>query len=491
MIRDHDPKGGIILKKEFSQEEMEQILKKDAVIPASVDEKIKETYERLGLTAAAPEGQDKGSASEKTRPFRMKKKKVWVTIAAAAALTAGLGITAFAVNQLLKVDLPEKDGTLAYNVSVDPEAKEAHAVTSSPTYVPEGYEYHEDGPYGGKWHNDTTDGTMSIITHNAADLYLMTQTGGGTTSQIDKNDYIKTIEIGGMNVDVFSSDSIYTDDDTIRQDVVLTNEEYGYMIQVSLDGPDLADDEALKVAEGLDIQVSDETVPYADDEEIAKIKDGQTADFDSAYDSSLFYNVGDVITDPQDKENKTEFKVTDVRLADSLPLDQFPKENYVPDYDSTVAPLLNEDGTLKSHERYSPASDSLSKEDLETADSKFIIATVEITNTGDSSTKEYITPMLEYLSTDGDGSYTRFSVQSASAAYQALSVDGEPLYQSVQQYTDNQKQHVRFAEIGAGETLECTFAWVVDDDCTDNAYLSFFDMYGGMTNSYPRVKVAE
>ena len=138
MIQDHDPKGGIILKKEFSQEEMEQILKKDAVIPTSVDEKIKETYERLGLTAAVPEGHDKGSASQKTRPVRMKKKKVWVTIAAAAALTAGLGITAFAVNQLLKVDLTEKDGTLAYNVSVDPEAKEAHVVTSSPAYVPEG-----------------------------------------------------------------------------------------------------------------------------------------------------------------------------------------------------------------------------------------------------------------------------------------------------------------------------------------------------------------
>ena len=43
------------MKKEFSQEEMEQVLKNDAVIPASVDEKIKETYARLGLTAAAPE----------------------------------------------------------------------------------------------------------------------------------------------------------------------------------------------------------------------------------------------------------------------------------------------------------------------------------------------------------------------------------------------------------------------------------------------------
>ena len=166
---------------------------------------------------------------------------------------------------------------------------------------------------------------MSIITRNAADLYLMSQTDGGTSSPIDKGDYFKTVEIGGMNVDLFSSDSIHTDDDTIRQDVILANEEYGYMIQVFLNGTDLADDEALKVAEGLDIQVSDETVPYATDEEIAKIKDEQTADFDSAYDSSLFYNVGDVITDPQDKDNKTEFKVTDVKTC------RFPSSGPVPE----------------------------------------------------------------------------------------------------------------------------------------------------------------
>ena len=32
--------------------------------------------------------------------------------------------------------------------------------------------------------------------------------------------------------------------------------------------------------------------------------------------------------------------------------------------------------------------------------------------------------MLEYLSKDENGNYTKFNVQSASAAYQALNVDG-------------------------------------------------------------------
>ena len=45
--------GGILLKKEYTQSEMEQILRNDAEIPESVDRRMKETYAKLGLTAFA------------------------------------------------------------------------------------------------------------------------------------------------------------------------------------------------------------------------------------------------------------------------------------------------------------------------------------------------------------------------------------------------------------------------------------------------------
>lgn len=37
------------MKKEYTQNEMEQILRNDAEIPESVERRMKETYEKLGL----------------------------------------------------------------------------------------------------------------------------------------------------------------------------------------------------------------------------------------------------------------------------------------------------------------------------------------------------------------------------------------------------------------------------------------------------------
>lgn len=69
-----------------------------------------------------------------------------------------------------------------------------------------------------------------------------------------------------------------------------------------------------------------------------------------------YYKIGDEITIPPETKltdvTPETHKVTDIQILDSLPLDQYPKENYIENYDTVVAPLLNEDGTLKDHERY-------------------------------------------------------------------------------------------------------------------------------------------
>ena len=78
-----------------------------------------------------------------------------------------------------------------------------------------------------------------------------------------------------MRVDLFSATSLYSDDPSARQDVFLFNEEYGYAIQIYLAGVDPAGRRSSESAEGLDIQVSDETVPFATEEEIAKEKELQ------------------------------------------------------------------------------------------------------------------------------------------------------------------------------------------------------------------------
>ena len=85
------------MRKEYNQEEIERILKQDASIPETVEQRFRTAYENLGLTdiTSAAGRSHSGSSTESMRHRR--KKKALLVIAAAAVLTMGLGITALAV----------------------------------------------------------------------------------------------------------------------------------------------------------------------------------------------------------------------------------------------------------------------------------------------------------------------------------------------------------------------------------------------------------
>ncbi len=298
------------MKKEYTQSEMEQILRNDAEIPESVDRRMKETYAKLGLTA-------------------------------------------FAAARALNVTVKEENGKAVQQVSVEPTKKEAHKIEVTAGYVPEGYVYQEEGPHTGKYHNDATDGGMTIVPLNAAEVYWHTMLGDGWIDAIyDEDAFAGTTELNGTTVNLFREESNYVDDNTVSQNAYLFNEEEGYVVWVYLDGIDLPEDEALKVAQNLQVTILDETVAYAADEEIEAAKE-EIASYVPApaiIESSRVHRIGDVITAP-DSIQSTEgadmadlqYIVKDAQILDTLPLDQYPKENYVPDYDSAVATLLNED----------------------------------------------------------------------------------------------------------------------------------------------------
>lgn len=123
------------MKKDYSVDEMKKIMGKDMEVPKSVDEGMKKAYEQLGI---------------QTTRRHNRKYKLWTGLAAVAVLTAGLSITAFAVTKYLNVTRSEEGDTLQYQIEVDTKQKEAHQIKVEPTYMPEGYEYQEEGPYGGK-----------------------------------------------------------------------------------------------------------------------------------------------------------------------------------------------------------------------------------------------------------------------------------------------------------------------------------------------------
>lgn len=303
-----------------------------------------------------------------------------------------------------------------------------------------------------------------------------------------------------MTANLFQTDSIYEDDNSVTQNAYVFNEEEGYAIQVYLRGTGLPEDEVLKVAQNLQVTILDETVAYATDEEIEAEKEMKASYRmqKGSIESSRVHQIGDVITAPDSVQSTDladlQYTVKDAQILDTLPLDQYPKENYVPDYDSAVAPLLNEDGTLKSHIRYpyTVSTRDIDKDRGKEVNGKFLAVTVDITNTADAAGEFEITPELTLLrkaNMDESGSYEEFEYIEGTKAYLELNGDGAPFYQSVQQFTENSKKHVRFAEIGAGETIECTFVYVVDEDCVENACLEFFNTGG--SSLYPYVKLAD
>ena len=215
------------MKKEYTQNEMEQILRNDAEIPESVDRRMKETYEKLGLAENAGIAENADEKKNGRRAVRRRRPRAWVSAAAAAAVIAGLGLTAFAAARALNVTVKQEDGKAAQQVSVEPTQKEAHKIEVTAGYVPEGYIYHDENdgsPYGGKYHNDATGGGMTLIPYNAAEVYWFNMIGDDRLEVIyNQEDFVGTVETNGMTANLFQEESIYEDDNSVIQNAYVFN----------------------------------------------------------------------------------------------------------------------------------------------------------------------------------------------------------------------------------------------------------------------------
>ena len=474
------------MKEIYSQEEMERILKSSVEIPDSVEQKINDTYRDLGLA-------DKSGS----RTVRKRKRKAWVTIAAAAALVAGLGVTVYAAGQFFSAQLTQEGDKLTYSLAINPAEKEAHEIQVTPGYVPEGYVYQEEGPYKSKWYNEETGGSMSVIPYNAAELYEISQTQDDPLhAPFNEDSFVKAVDIQGMSVDIFSSEGDYIDSDETIQNIFVFNEEWGYAVHVYLDGPDLADDEAVRVAEGLDIEVLDTTVPYPTEEEIAAINEenqrieNEIKNAASGITDDSIRGLNDVMKiDGSIYDHGIEYQAVDIQVTDTLPPDEFPEENFIVDYDSTLAEYVNEDGSLKPHERFTNAA----SRKTESAEASFIIVTTKIRNTGDTAQDVYLSPFLRHLDENGNGTYRlsqpRDKSSPAQESWKRLTTDGFPFYQSA---PNNGETEELFTTIHPGEEIECTSVYVADNDCLDSAYMQYFNI-GAAAADTPElyVKVTE
>lgn len=493
------------MKKDYSVDEMKKIMGKDMDIPECVDEGMKHAYEQLGI---------------RTTRRHTRKYKLWTGLAAAAVLTAGLSITAVAVTKYLNVTRSEVGDTLQYQIEVDTKQKEAHQIKVEPTYMPDGYEYQEEGPYGGKWRNEEADSGISILPYNAAELYRMSRVDD-SLQKFRKDSRVKTADTEHTKLDLFLTDSEYVDSEKTNKSLYLFNEEEGYGIHIQSTS-DLPKEEIEKVAEGLKVTVLDETVPYPSEEEIqAEIEKKEWLKEMEAQSGNLIPAesvrvVGEEIRNPFHEEDSTEsedirFTVKDIKIQDTLPVDQFPRENYA-QYEDEVALWVNEDTSLKPHERYVldagewGTTDAIANKEAETVNSKYVVVKMQAENCSDFQTEWNasggisIAPDLAYMKTNEDGSLSRADYQLVEAnenyslQWRAGNGASFPIYFDKIYYTEGvqRMKDAFFRPLAAGETLEYTLVYVADEDQLDSLYLDIYPGYGnteeGAAAPYVKVK---
>lgn len=482
--------------REYSEKEMLEIMKRDVKIPDHVEKKIQDAYRMIG--------------EEKVTVMRRKKApKMWKIAAAAAILAVGTSTVVLAANYMLSAKRSESGEDIVYDISVDRE-KEAHAIEAVPTYMPEGYVYQEDGPFGGKWRNEETDSTLTIVAFNAAELDLMDRTGQGIGFHGYKKDTkLEEVLLGDQKLDVYTGEDAYVDSDKTWKQLYLFNEEYGYGILIS-NRSTLETEELVKVAKGLDVKVLDEVVPYATEAEVEEIRmknSGSMEDIEAWYGRSVaaknVHAIGEEVISPlydlegflafqekiraeggtvsEDTVDDIRFMVKSAEFRDAVSFEEFPAENFE-NYEE-LAPWLNEDGTLKPHARTKDSN----RDEIETVNSKFLVVKMNATNVGNTQSKWNledgisIAPYLTTLTPNGDGTYRprTESYHSANEGYglQYWGDDGSsfPIYFDQQYYTEGVRglKHGLYRPIAPGESLDYTLIYVVDEDQMDHACLWF------------------
>lgn len=499
------------MKRTYTDQEMIRILKQELVIPDKVDQGMQDAYKKLGIKRT-------GTVSFAGRH------RMWHVLAAAAVIAVGSSIVVAAANKFLSANLVKEKDTVTYDLSLDRE-QTAHEIEVEPTYMPEGYELGgENSPYGGKWHNDATGGTITILAMNAAELDEQIRLGNtdDLTYGLKEENLKKEIEINGMKTALFLSESKYSDSDKITKKAILFNEEEGYLVEIYDGKNTLPIEETIKIAEGLDIRVLDSTVSYKSDEEIDALLAAQEAARAQTLDEwqpelladNNFFSTGEELKLPFGPDENHGIKPDDIRytvesieIKDALPVSEYPLENYQ-DYEGQMAAWINEDGTLKPHERYKYSYDEKGNEvgepAVETVNSKFVVAHMKIKN--NNEVNEYgdevmVCPFIHYLDVGQNGFSKSYAVDweysPANEGYH-LQTDGFPVYFDKIYHTDGIKRikDFHFVPLKPGEELEYTLAYVVDEDQLDHAFFQFYSEYTGWNatdggNEYVYVKVTQ
>lgn len=468
--------------KKYSEKEMKDILKNDVKIPEIVEKKMNDAYQQIGF--------------ENIVLMKPKKKrnspKIWKVAAAVAILTIGTSAGVLAASYFLSVNRVHKAGNMVYEIQIDRE-KEAHKIEVTPTYMPEGYVYHQEGPHGGKWRNEKEDTGVSIFSYNAAELDRMSRVGTNIEfMNYGKDTTLEEMVIDDQKVDVYTGGSIYSDSNQTAKNLYLFNELEGYGIWIFSDG-NFSADEVVKIAEGLKVNILPETIAYATEDEIAKDKELYAAakekqkEIDSSFDREIpdnaIHQIGEEISNPEyrpEVQDDIRYTVKSAEIRDAISFDEFPIEYFVRD----VSNWMNADGTMKPHDRIKSGENV---QDAKSIGTKYLVVDMNIKNVSNTTWDQTLGGAvvgvdLTTVEKDDKGNYhtanTTYTAANKGYNLQYESGNGAsfPVYIDPLYYKEGVQRlkHPHFRPLEAGESLDYTLVYIVDEDQIDNLALAFY-----------------
>ena len=274
------------------------------------------------------------------------------------------------------------------------------------SYVPEGLEYKEDGPYGGKYHDDNTGGGMSKQLYTVSDdAELVHQNFVWDTKEYD---------LEGKHVIVRYARSIMDDyeDSAHRYSrfIFVKFNDSPYMATLHIDNS-YSDDEALKVCDGMELvpcEAADFHINYWKDmepgpkysEEVYRDSHFTKADIDKV----TLYQIGDTFTN-EARDGKCAITIVGARIQDDF--DGITTDACGWDYD--YSKYLDENGRIKKCLRtwYSstPNGDPRGIVTSEEVKKRVVVLGLTYTNTSDTEEIEYAIQPEMFCYEDG---YFRF-----------------------------------------------------------------------------------
>ena len=383
------------------------------------------------------------------------KKSVVLMASIVAAL--GVSITAYAaVKQFTFTTAKNEDtGTLTHIIEADPTSTKIPKIKIIPEYLPEGYIEMPDTP--GKYHpvGDTSSGI----------------TIDSVAGQKQLNDpYISTVEdttIGGIKAQILTRDGV-----DYNKIIYLFYEEDGQIIEI-YGHKNVAEEELIKVAENVHYEVIPGSFVEIDNSTSSPLPDNSNVYHGPVITSDYIFSIGETRKDVAAKIDTHDlhpsYTVNSIEVMDKLPSEINQTDIFRLD---AYKESINDDGTLKAHERTNRSWWENNKMNTETevVGRKFLYVTLTLNNEYDEELKLInVYPRVNFLE-KGENNTLKESIKNNYLSKDKLQIDNAPFYFD---QSDYEKKNFFFCDLASKETKEVHLAYIIDEDLIDDAYITF------------------